>query len=44
MSILWEALRAKVTNYLTPIFYPDAFKPMVVGFVQNFREVQEFVR
>ena len=31
MSILCEALRAKVTNYLTSIFYPD--------FVQIFREV-----
>ena len=35
MSILWEALRAKVTNYLTSIFYPDASKPMVDGFCSN---------
>ena len=37
MSILWEALRAKVTNYLTSIFYPDASKPMVDGFCSNFQ-------
>ena len=43
MLIHCEALRAKVANYFTSTFYPDAFKPMVVGFVQNFREVQGFV-
>ena len=31
-SIVCEALRAKVTNYLTGNFYPDASKAMVDGF------------
>ena len=38
MSILCEALRAKVTNYLTNNFYPDASKTMVDGFCSNFQE------
>ena len=36
MSILYAALRAKVTNYLTSFFYPDASKTMVDGFCSNF--------
>ena len=37
MSTLCEALRAKVTNYLTLIFYLEASKPMVDGFCSKFQ-------
>ena len=41
LSILCEALRAKVTNYLRSIFYPDASTAMVV---QTIRKVPENVQ
>ena len=37
MSILCEALIAKVTNYLILIFHPDASKPMFDRFRSNFQ-------
>ena len=44
MSILCEALRAKVKNYLTSIFYPNTSKPIwLMVFVQMLKEIQNML-